>query len=164
MDAIFGCDHLLSKGCDQDEGAGDAEIALWYVAACICTAADEALLLSASCAEALPAPVGALAMHLALSKPFLSAVSGLSGHVANHQYVKAAAVSAYKVTKAAASSALAAQPLHQGHLWALGKDNLEKAVCSTGQNARQLLLLAQDHLRMVNSSTGIDTQHQNPND
>ena len=163
MDAVFGCDHLLSKGCDQDEGAGDAEIAAWYVAACICTAADEALLLSASCAEVLPAPVGALAMHLALSKPFLSAVSDLSGHSAN-QYVKAAAVSAYEVTKAAASSVLATQPLHQDHIWAFGKDNLEKAVCSTGQSARQLLLLAQDHLRMVNSSTGVETQHQHPND
>jgi hypothetical protein len=160
MDAFFGCDHLFIDGCSEGDGNGDAEIAAWYIAARACIAAEEALSLAASRADALPACVGAFAMHLALSKPFLTAASGSSHGPASRQYVAAAAASAYEVIKAAASNALASQPLNPSHLWAFGNDTLEKLVCSTGQDAKRLLLRAQECCRMGNSSasTGEDTQ------
>lgn len=156
MEAFFACDYMLSEDCEQSEGAGDAGIAFWYIVACLCTAADEALLFSASCSVDMPASVGALAIHLALSKPFLDAVSH-SGHSPNFQYIRTAAASALEITNAAASSALGTQPFDHRHVWAFGSDNLEKAITCTGRNAQQLLLLARDQLLRLHSSTDSET-------
>jgi hypothetical protein len=142
------CDVMLSECSEHSEGDGNAGIAVWYITASVCVAADAAINLSVSCADDMPASVGALAMHLALSKSFLAAVCSCSvGSPYSQQYIRAAATSALKVIATAASSALVTEPLDQSHPWAFGSDNLEIAVGCTGRNAKQLLLLAQEKLR-----------------
>jgi hypothetical protein len=158
MEAFFACDQILSEGCDRGEGVEDAEVAAWYIAACVCTAAGEALSLSVSHCNDVPASVGALAMRLALSKPFLAAASQFSELSPNYKYVKAAAKSALEIANAAALSDLATKPIDHNHPWVCGNDYLEMAVSFTGQNARQLLLLARDQLRTLQSSAVINNQ------
>ncbi len=146
VQAILGCDHLLSIRRGGGEG-DDGEVAVWYVAASICIAADAAL-----CpVEDVPPSVGALALQLALSATFLAAVCGVCecGASPKSKYIAAAASPAFKVVNAAASSALAALPLDEHHPWAYGTDYLEQAASASGHTMMQLLLLARDKLSSV---------------
>ncbi len=139
---------VLSYCGEQGEGSGDADVAVWYITATLCIAADAQLRLSASCADDIPAFVAALAIHLALSTWFLPAVCSVSSHSPNsQQYIESAAASAYRVMVAAAKSALVTEPLDDRHPWSFGGDNLLQSVSSRGQTPKQLLLLALEKLR-----------------
>jgi hypothetical protein len=141
------CDLVLSECSEHYEDDGNSAIALWYIVASVCVAADAAINLSVSCADELPASVGALAIHMALSKSFLAAMCSDSvGSPQSQEYIKAAATSALKVIAAAASCALVTKPLDRSHPWAFCSDSLEIAVGCTGRNPKQLLLLAQEKL------------------
>jgi hypothetical protein len=144
VQAILGCDHLLCIRREGSEDSDDGEVAVWYVAASICIAADAAL-----ChVEDVPPSVGALALQLALSATFLAAVCAESECRASpkSKYIAAAASPAFKVINAAACSALAALPLDEHHPWACGADYLEQAESASGHTMLQLLLLARDKL------------------
>ncbi len=144
VQAILGCDHLLSIRREESEGSDDGEVAVWYVAASVCIAADAALCPG----EDVPPSVGALALQLALSATFLAAVCGASEcrPCPKWKYIAAAASPAFKVINAAASSALAALPLDEHHPWARGADYLEQAEIASGLTMMQLLLLARDKM------------------
>jgi hypothetical protein len=147
VEAIF-YEPLLFHSGEESTGSSDAEIAIWYIAASLFTAADAELRLSSSCADDIPASVGALAMQLALSQSLLSALCGHRGHPQNVQsYIKAAASSAFKVIAATACSALAMQALDLHHPWVFGSDNIQRAVSCTGHTPKQLLSNAQQQLR-----------------
>jgi hypothetical protein len=147
VEAVLGYDDLLLGGeCHaESEGSDDAEIAAWYVVATMCSAADAALCAAELRDEEPPAFVGALAIQLALSKPFLTATSRLSCESAKAQYVKVAAALALKLTKAAASS-VPSHALDHRHPWVYGSDSVEAAVDATGLSLVQLLLLAHEEL------------------
>jgi hypothetical protein len=139
---------VLSYCGEQGEGSGDADVAVWYITATLCIAADAQLRLADPCADDIPAFVAALAMHLVLSKWFLPAVCSVSSHSPNsQQYIESAAASAYRVMVATANSARVTEPLDDLHPWSFGSDNLLQSVSSRGQTAKQLLLLALEKLR-----------------